>query len=85
MLRKRPDWKRPLPRPLFLPQIKTTLTTLGDVRAFLKRLPAQFRDRETWQVVARNLDSAAAGSDIDDLSASLRLVFMLERAECRPR
>ena len=62
MLRKRPDWKRPLPRPLFLPQIKTTLTTLGDVRAFLKRLPAQFRDRETWQVVARNLDSAAAGS-----------------------
>lgn len=52
------------------------------MRAFLKLLPAGFRQRHTWQFVASNLRSAAHGADVGDLFVSLRMVLMLERAEC---
>jgi|HubBroStandDraft_1064217.scaffolds.fasta_scaffold434848_3 hypothetical protein len=78
----RPDWLRPLPRPLIIPEVMT-LKTLADVRAFLKLLPVEFRQRHTWQCVATNLTSAARGADVVDLFVSLRMVLMLERAKCR--
>jgi hypothetical protein len=60
-----------------------TLKTLADVRAFLKLLPAEIRQRHTWKCVVPNLTGAANGAEIIELFISLRMVLMLERAECR--
>jgi hypothetical protein len=78
----KPNWSRSLPRPLVIPKVMT-LRTLADVRAFLKLLPAEFRQRHTWQCVAANLKSSAQGADVVDLFVSLQMVFMLERAVWR--
>jgi len=50
----RPNWSRPLPRPLVIPKVMT-LTALADVRTRIaKRLPADFRDKR-WRIVASGL------------------------------
>src|SRR5580704_13118393 len=60
----RPNWSRPLPRPLVIPEVMT-LVTLADVRELIERhLPARhFRDKATWRVVAKDLKAAALGAD----------------------
>ena len=52
-----------------------TLKTLADVRGFLKHLPKERRQNETWQVVVRRLDAAATGGSVDDLSIALQMAF----------
>jgi hypothetical protein len=84
----RPDWSRPLPRPLtILDNGKEflRLTTLGDVRDFLKRIPKDRRQFDTWQHVAAELDKAAGGADTASLSIALQMVLMLENVECREK
>lgn len=84
MSRNRADWQRALPRPLVIPGVMT-LRTLADVRALFRHLPAERRDRDTWQAVARIVAEAAAGAaDVDQVDAALWLIFQLERGECRP-
>jgi hypothetical protein len=51
------------------------------VRDFLKRVPKERRQFETWQTVARRMDVAAAGGSVDDLSIALQMAFQLERIE----
>lgn len=48
------------------------LVTLADVRELIDRhLPAHFRDKATWRVVAKDLKAAAQGADIAEaLTAS---------------
>lgn len=47
------NWRRPLPRPIILPDVPLTLSTLEDVRALVQRhLPAEYRAKDTWQRVA---------------------------------
>ena len=58
----RPDWSRPLPRPLVIPTVMT-LKTLDDVRKLMGHLPAATRAKSTWQYVATCLDKAARGAD----------------------
>jgi hypothetical protein len=71
----RPNWSNPLPRPLSILDNGMRLSTLADVRDFLKRLPKERRQFDTWQVVARRLDAAAAGGNVDDVSIALQMVF----------
>jgi hypothetical protein len=78
--RKRPDWSRPLPRPLEIPTVMT-LATLAHVRKLIDHLPKASRNKNTWQHVARQLNDAARGGDIRDLEVSLWLVMTLERLE----
>jgi hypothetical protein len=49
----RHNWRRPLPRPIMLPDVPLKLSTLADVRALVhKRLPVRHRSKQTWQRVA---------------------------------
>jgi hypothetical protein len=58
------------------------LTTLADMRDFLKHIPKERRQFHTWHVAAE-LDKAAAGADPADVSVALQLVLMLECVEYR--
>jgi len=80
--RKRPDWSRPLPRPLVIPGVMT-LKTLADIRSLLGHLPKDVRARSAWQSVASQLDAAAGGADPADVAVALQLVLMLEKVEFR--
>jgi hypothetical protein len=82
--KRRPNWSRRLPRPLVIPDVMT-LTTLADVRAQIAHLPAQHRDRSTWQHVVDELNTATFGGDTVDVSVALRLVLMLENVPCQPK
>jgi hypothetical protein len=76
-LRSRPNWSRPLPRPLVIPDLMT-LTTLADVRELLKHLPKGHRERSTWQHVATCLNEAAHGGDTIDVTVPLKMVLSME-------
>jgi hypothetical protein len=79
----RPNWSRPLPQPLIIPDVMT-LVTLADVRALIERhLPQDRRERSTWRHVAAELDKAAAGGDTADVSIALRMTLILEGVACR--
>jgi len=82
--RKRPDWSRRLPRPLQIPNVMK-LRTLADVRELVeKHLPADYREKDTWQHVAAQLAEAASGGNIMDVLIAVRLALMLEKVQCRP-
>jgi hypothetical protein len=64
----------------------TALRTRGDIRELVeRRLPPEFRERDTWRHVSRQLTEAAKGGDMDDVIVSLRLVLQLERVPCLPQ
>jgi hypothetical protein len=75
----RPDWSRPLPRPLTIPTV-AELKTLADVRELVdKRLPRHYRDKPTWRHVSTQIAKAADGEkDLLEVCVSLRLVLALE-------
>jgi hypothetical protein len=75
----RPDWSRPLPRPLTIPDL-LTLETLNDVRVLVeKRLPPEYRSKFTCRQLAGLLKRAAEGQqEVADVSAALRIVLQLE-------
>jgi hypothetical protein len=60
-----------------------TLRTLGDVRAFMRRIPKDRRSVETWQVVQRRLEAAASGGDVIEVYVALQMVLQLECVPCR--
>ncbi len=66
MSSKRADSSRPLPRPLVIPAVMTlrptvmTLRTLADVRALLRHLPPEHRERPTWRHVRAGRSACTA-------------------------
>ena len=84
-LRKRPDWSRPLPQPIVIPDLMT-LRTLADVRVLLGHLPKEYRAKETWRHVAKTLDEATGGGiQPVEVAVALKLVLSMEGITSRPR
>jgi hypothetical protein len=84
----RPNWSRPLPRPLCIidkGKEFLRLATLADVRELMHHLPAERRKLNTWRHVAKQLAAAADGGDINEAVIALRLVLRLEQVPCLPR
>ena len=79
----RPNWSHALPRPLVIPKVMT-LKTLGDVRALMRHLPQQTREKDTWRYVEARLAEAARGGDTVDVAVSLRSAPSIEGVECHP-
>jgi hypothetical protein len=79
-----PNWSRPLPRPIIIPEVME-LDTLGDVRALVeKHLPAEYRTKFTWRQFAGMLRRAAEGKeDVAEVSTALQIVFKIEGVEYR--
>jgi hypothetical protein len=81
-MRTRPNWTRPLPRPVTVPVV-INLTTLADVRALIDRhLPAHTHNDATWRYVREKLAEAARGGDTMDVA---EVALHLEGVECRPK
>jgi hypothetical protein len=79
----RPNWSRPLPRPLVIPTA-LTLTTLTDVRNLIeKHLPRDRRDEATWRYVRDKLEKAARSGDTTDVAVALQIALHLEGVRCR--
>ena len=77
----RPNWSRPLPQPLKIPDIMT-LRTLADARTLLSHVPAE---RRQWRHVAKCIDDAARGGDVASAVVALQMVLMLEHVPCEPQ
>jgi hypothetical protein len=60
------------------------LRTLADVRKPIGHLLSDHRERKAWQQVAAELDKAAAGADLIDVSVALWLALTIDRVPCRP-
>ena len=80
----RPNWSRPLPQPLVIPDVMT-LTTLADVRELLRHVPKERRALHTWRYVADQLEAAARG-DVEavHVSVALRMALSMEHVQCLP-
>ena len=56
-----PNWSRPLPRPITIPDVME-LATLPDVRILVeKHLPKEYRSKFCWRQLAGLLKRAAEG------------------------
>ncbi|MGA7430394.1 MAG: hypothetical protein WBD33_02755 [Xanthobacteraceae bacterium] len=77
----RPNWSRPLPRPLTISTVMD-LVTLADVRTLIGHLPKETRAKSMWQHFEAELKNAAAGGDTVQVSVALQMVLMLENVEC---
>ena len=62
-----------------------TLETLEDVRALVHRhLPAQYREKQTWQRVATLTTAAARGQlPAEEVAVAVRMVLQLEGIRCQ--
>jgi hypothetical protein len=77
-LMPRPDWSRPLPRPLVVPTV-LNLVTLDDVRALIERhLPMRTRNKPTWRYVREKLAEAARSWNTTDVVVALQIALHLE-------
>jgi hypothetical protein len=78
------NWRRPLPRPVIIPKVMT-LETLEDVRALVhKHLPAEYREKQTWQRVASIATAAARGQlPAEEVAVALKLVLSMEGIPCQ--
>jgi hypothetical protein len=79
------NWRRPLPRPIVLPDVPLKLPTIADVRDLVhKRLPPQYKAKDVWQRVAVITAAAARGElPAEEVMVALRMVLAIEGLQCR--
>lgn len=79
------NWRRPLPRPIVLPDVPLKLSTVADVRDLVhKRLPAAYKQKQVWQRVAVITAAAARGElPAEEVTVALRMVLAIEGLQCR--
>jgi len=79
-----PNWSRPLPRPIIIPEVMK-LATLDDVRVLMqKHVPVEYRSKFAWRQLAAMLRRAADGkADCAELATALQLVLKLEGVPCQ--
>jgi hypothetical protein len=72
-----------LPRALKVAGI-LTVETIADVRLLVeKRLPAAYRDRPHWRMVASVMAEVVAGADVAEVEAALMVACAVEGIACR--
>jgi hypothetical protein len=59
----RPDWSRPLPRPIVIAEVMKLATLDEGCRLVAKHLPAEYRSKFAWRKLAALLRRAAQGKD----------------------
>ena len=66
-----PNWSRPLPRPIIIPDVME-LSTLADVRILVeKHLPKEYRSKFTWRQLAGLVRRTAEGQqDVAEVSTA---------------
>ena len=81
-----PNWSRPLPRPIIIPDVMK-LDTLGDVRALVeKHLPAEYRTKFPWRQFAGMLRRAAEGNeDAAEVATALLIVLKIGKWRLKHR
>ena len=72
----RADWSQTLPHPLTIPGV-AKLETLADARALLRHLPDEQRNNRVWRTTANELETAAAGGDVESAWVALRMSLMI--------
>ena len=71
--------------PLVIPKVMK-LTTLADVREFMRHLPKDHREKSTWQHVEKQLNAAALGEvGTIDVAVPLQMVLSTEGVTCLPQ
>jgi class 3 adenylate cyclase len=77
----RPNWSRPLPKPLIISGVMT-VATLNDVRVMTERhLPPASRANEMWRYVSNQLRVAALGGDMAEFFSVLEMALSIEGLE----
>jgi hypothetical protein len=72
----KPDWSRPLAKPIDVGQ-RRKLRTLDDVRTFLLNLPEERQTKLAWQNIAREIMEAAQSGETIDLTVPFALARMM--------
>jgi hypothetical protein len=72
----KPDWSRPLAKPIDVGG-RRKLRTLHDVRAYLLKLPKARQTNAVWQSITRQILDAAQSGETIDLTTSFVLARMM--------
>ena len=51
----------------------------------MDHLSPEWRQRDTWQAVAKRLEEAAQSGSVEEAAIALRIVLMLEKVPCLPQ
>ena len=72
----KPDWSRPLSKPIDVGG-RRKLRTLDDVRAYLLKLPEARQTNAAWQGITRQIMVAAESGETIDLTIPFALARMM--------
>jgi hypothetical protein len=72
----KPDWSRPLAKPIDVGQ-RRKLRTLADVRSYLLKIPEERQTNVSWQNITRQIMAAAQSGKTIDLTIEFALARMM--------
>jgi hypothetical protein len=72
----KPDWSRPLAKPIDIGG-RRKLRTLHDVRGYLLKLPEARQTNAVWQSITRQIIDAAESGETIDLTTPFALARMM--------